>query len=137
MPSTVRLVNLAPAGAPNIAAGRDAERWRSLAMKVVAVMATMSRERSFMEHLDELRKRLIWSLCFVAVAFAACWVFADDLYEMASAPLRANPAVTLSVSRLQDILALQVKVTLGLDLRVVPVCARPGLDVHRARPVCP
>jgi len=145
MPSTVRLVNLAPAGAPNIAAGRDAERWRSLAMKVVAVMATMSREMSFMEHLDELRKRLIWSLCFVAVAFAACWVFADDLYEMASAPLRANPAVTLSVSRLQDILALQVKVTLVASIFVSSpfVLAQawmfiaPGLYAHERRYAVP
>ena len=34
------------------------------------------------------------------------------LYEIASAPIRSNPAVTLSVSRPQDIFGLHMKVTL-------------------------
>jgi Sec-independent protein secretion pathway component TatC len=39
---------------------------------------------SFIEHLEELRRRLIWSLVFVAIAFAGCWVFAGDLIDIAN-----------------------------------------------------
>jgi sec-independent protein translocase protein TatC len=67
---------------------------------------------SFIEHLEELRRRLIWSIVCVAGAFGVCWIFAGDFYDFASAPIRANPAVTLSVSRPQDIFSLNVKVTL-------------------------
>jgi sec-independent protein translocase protein TatC len=67
---------------------------------------------SFLDHLEELRRRLIWSVIAVGIAFALCWAFADNLYAIASAPLRANPEAVLSVSRPQDVFSLQVKVTL-------------------------
>ena len=40
-----------------------------------------------MEHLIELRKRLIWSCVYFAVAFAVCWYFARDIYAFLAAPL--------------------------------------------------
>ncbi len=66
----------------------------------------------FLEHLEELRRRLIWSVVFILAAFAACWVFAGELYQIASAPIRSNPAVTLSIARPQDIFSLYFKVTM-------------------------
>ena len=37
---------------------------------------------SFLDHLEELRRRILHSLIAVGVAFAACWIFADDLYNV-------------------------------------------------------
>lgn len=41
---------------------------------------------SFMEHLDELRSRIIKALMGVGVAFFACLIFANDLWRVVSAP---------------------------------------------------
>lgn len=68
--------------------------------------AAASEAMTFLDHLDELRKRIVWAVASVAVAFAACWIFAGELYDIASAPIRMNPAVTLAVVRPQDIFSL-------------------------------
>ena len=118
---------------------------RRKALEVAALLAMASREMSFLEHLEELRRRLIWSIVFVAAAFAVCWVFAGDLYDIASAPIRSNPAVTLSISRPQDIFSLYVKVTMVaaifLSAPLVLVQAwmfiSPGLHPHERRYAIP
>lgn len=43
---------------------------------------------SFLEHLDELRKRLTRSVVFVVVAFMACWFVSQDIYNFLSVPIR-------------------------------------------------
>lgn len=43
---------------------------------------------SFLEHLDELRKRLVTSFVIVIVAFALCWFVADKIYNFLSVPIR-------------------------------------------------
>jgi sec-independent protein translocase protein TatC len=120
-------------------------RLRRAALEMAALLAIASREMSFLEHLEELRRRLIWSVVFVAAAFALCWVFAGDLYDIASAPIRSNPAVTLSVSRPQDIFSLYVKVTLvasiflssPLVLAQAWLFISPGLYPHERRYAIP
>jgi sec-independent protein translocase protein TatC len=42
---------------------------------------------SFLEHLDELRSRLIRSLLFVVVAAAVCWIFSDRIYAFLAVPV--------------------------------------------------
>jgi len=42
---------------------------------------------SFLEHLEELRKRLIVSVIAVFVAFLACWNFADRIFAIIQEPL--------------------------------------------------
>src|SRR5512144_2995889 len=44
---------------------------------------------SFLDHLDELRKRLIRSALFIAVAFVICWIFSDKIYNFLQVPVRA------------------------------------------------
>jgi sec-independent protein translocase protein TatC len=101
---------------------------------------------SFVEHLEELRRRLIWSVLFIGAAFGLCWFAAGELLDLASAPIRAaNPAVTLSLSRPQDIVSLSVKVTLvaSLFLSAPFVLAQawlfiaPGLYPHERRYAVP
>lgn len=75
---------------------------------------------SFLDHLEELRKRIVWAVVSLAAAFAGCWIFAGELYELASAPIRSNPVVTLAVARPQDIFSLHMKVTLVAALFMSP-----------------
>ena len=44
---------------------------------------------SFLDHLDELRKRLIRSALFIAAAFVICWIFSDKIYNFLQVPVRA------------------------------------------------
>jgi sec-independent protein translocase protein TatC len=119
--------------------------FRTVALELVAALAAVSREMSFVEHLEELRRRLIWSIGCVAVAFGCCWIFAGDLYDIASAPIRMNPAVTLSVSRPQDIFSLYFKVTLVASIFLSSpfvigqawMFISPGLYPHERRYAIP
>ncbi|MGB7069237.1 MAG: twin-arginine translocase subunit TatC [Pyrinomonadaceae bacterium] len=43
---------------------------------------------SFLAHLDELRRRLVYSALVVAVAFIFCWKFSGTIYEFLSVPVR-------------------------------------------------
>jgi sec-independent protein translocase protein TatC len=44
-------------------------------------------QMSFLEHLDELRRRLIRSFLFVFIAASACWFFSDRIYAFLAAPV--------------------------------------------------
>jgi len=44
-------------------------------------------QMSFLEHLDELRRRLIRSFIFVFIAASACWYFSDRIYAFLAAPV--------------------------------------------------
>ena len=42
---------------------------------------------SFLEHLEELRRRIIYCLIAVAVGFFACWGYAERIYGIMQAPI--------------------------------------------------
>jgi len=42
---------------------------------------------SFLQHLEELRKRIIYCLIAVAVGFFACWAYAEKIYGFMQAPI--------------------------------------------------
>ncbi|HEX7422135.1 MAG TPA: twin-arginine translocase subunit TatC, partial [Thermoanaerobaculia bacterium] len=42
---------------------------------------------SFLEHLEELRKRLVWSFIYLGVGFALCWHYADIIFAWIQKPL--------------------------------------------------
>ena len=43
---------------------------------------------SFLEHLDELRKRLVNSVVIVVIAFMFCWFVSDRIYSFLEVPIR-------------------------------------------------
>ena len=43
----------------------------------------------FLEHLEELRRRIFYSLIAVAVGFFACWAYAEKIYDVVQAPIMA------------------------------------------------
>ena len=45
-------------------------------------------QMSFLEHLDELRRRIIRSVIFVFVAIVACWFVSDRIYNFLAVPVR-------------------------------------------------
>lgn len=47
-----------------------------------------SGQMSFLEHLDELRKRLVSSVIIIVVAFTICWFISDRIYDFLSVPIR-------------------------------------------------
>jgi sec-independent protein translocase protein TatC len=44
---------------------------------------------SFLDHLDELRTRLIRVAIFVVIAFVVCWLFSDKIYNFLQVPVQA------------------------------------------------
>jgi sec-independent protein translocase protein TatC len=45
-------------------------------------------QMSFLDHLDELRRRLMHSLLFVFVALLLCWFVSDRIYDFLAVPVR-------------------------------------------------
>jgi len=45
-------------------------------------------QMSFLEHLDELRSRIIRSLAFVFVVFIGCWFVSDHIYNFLAVPVQ-------------------------------------------------
>lgn len=45
-------------------------------------------QMSFLEHLDELRKRLVNSVIIIVLAFILCWFVAPEIFEFLSVPIR-------------------------------------------------
>src|SRR5260370_42122072 len=51
-------------------------------------------QMSFLEHLDELRTRLIRSIVFVVVAAMGCWFFSAGIYRLDRKSTRLNSSHT-------------------------------------------
>ena len=48
---------------------------------------TSSGKMSFLDHLDELRRRIIVSVASVGITFIICWVFHEVIYDFLSIPI--------------------------------------------------
>jgi sec-independent protein translocase protein TatC len=46
-----------------------------------------SGKMSFLEHLDELRRRLLHIVAYIGIGFIACWIFARHIYDFISVPI--------------------------------------------------
>src|SRR5579884_231358 len=80
---------------------------------------------SFMEHLEELRSRIIWALAGLVVAFILCISFADTLWSVVSEPavaalkhLHANPPRLAQIAPMESFMIIWFKVPLLASLFV-------------------
>ncbi len=75
---------------------------------------------SFLDHLEELRKRLMVSLIAVAVGFFACWAFAERIFGILQQPLAQflAPGDKLAYTRLTAPFFLYMKVAFFAGLFV-------------------
>lgn len=67
---------------------------------------------SFLDHLEELRKRLLYSFLAVFGGFLVCWGFADEIFEKLQLPLAQYlpPGDSLAYTRLTSPFFLYMKV---------------------------
>ena len=49
-------------------------------------------QMSFLEHLDELRRRLVRSILFVGAAFIFCWSYSGEIYDFLAVPVKRELA---------------------------------------------
>jgi sec-independent protein translocase protein TatC len=49
-------------------------------------------QMSFLEHLDELRRRLVRSIIFIFLEFIFCWTFSGDIYNFLAVPVQRELA---------------------------------------------
>jgi sec-independent protein translocase protein TatC len=94
---------------------------------------------SFLDHLDELRKRLIRSALFIAVAFVICWVLSDRIYNFLQVPVRAAMleakrayapdlgGTTQSVSELAD--GAETLFVFTTEAKIGDVLIPPGITI--------
>jgi sec-independent protein translocase protein TatC len=68
---------------------------------------------TFLDHLEELRRRLVISAVSIAVAFFACWAFAEPIFAVIQAPLTKflPPGDKLAYTRLTAPFFLYMKVS--------------------------
>jgi sec-independent protein translocase protein TatC len=67
---------------------------------------------SLMEHLEELRRRILWSILSLAIAFAPCWYFRELLVAFLSRPIhQIKPDLKLAFLGVTDPFILYFKVT--------------------------
>jgi sec-independent protein translocase protein TatC len=102
---------------------------------------------SFLDHLDELRKRLIRIIAYLFVGFFACWAFSRPIYDFLAAPLlQVLPEDSLLVyTNPTDVFLLYMKVsflasiflTLPLTLYEVWKFIAPGLYRNEKKYVIP
>jgi len=106
-----------------------------------------SGKMSFLEHLDELRKRIIWAVGAVGVGFAVTILFINDIFGFIMRPMqRLLPAgQTLIYTDPSEAFMLQIKIALiaGLILASPMVFAQvwlfiaPGLYSHEKKYAIP
>jgi sec-independent protein translocase protein TatC len=67
---------------------------------------------SLIEHLEELRKRILWSLVFVAVAFFPCWELKEKIFAFLERPIldKLPPGTKLAYTGVVDPFILYFKV---------------------------
>jgi sec-independent protein translocase protein TatC len=81
-----------------------------------------------MEHLIELRRRLIWSLAAIAVAFALCFYFSRELYNLLLWPYRLAAGIDTPIEMIytapQEFFFTEMKLALfGAVFIAFPVIA--------------
>ena len=102
---------------------------------------------SFLDHLDELRRRIIWALAAVLIGFAIACVFYQQLFDFVIGPMRAMlpKGQTLIYTEPTEALMLYVKIAIiaGILIASPGVMAQvwlfvaPGLYSHEKKMAVP
>ncbi len=97
---------------------------------------------TWVEHLEELRQRLLWSLVGLALGTALCWTFSEELLRILLRPTGGIPLHAISM--LEPFLArFRVAVTGGLVLAMPWIVYQlfrfidPALEPHERRVLVP
>jgi sec-independent protein translocase protein TatC len=94
---------------------------------------------SFLEHLDELRSRLIYIVASLVVGFVICWGFRDPIFHFLTQPLRqSHPDIKFIFTSPSEALLLKMKMAFFVGIFVSSPCilyqvwafVSPGLYRH-------
>lgn len=106
-----------------------------------------SGKMSFLEHLDELRKRLVHVVLYMSVGFLCCWPLSKPIYNFLALPITVTlpPGSKLAFTKPTDPFILYMKVaflaaiflTLPLTLYEVWKFIAPGLYRKEKRYIVP
>src|SRR5262249_19961416 len=77
---------------------------------------------SLMEHLEELRKRILWSVLAVTVAFFPCWAYYHEIYRFLVAPLK-RPIIAENLPMDFDLASLSMAEPLILYVKMAALVA--------------
>ena len=102
-------------------------------------------QMSFLDHLEELRRRIIHSLISIGVALGVCWTFADALFRTVARPIYKAGITSLIVSSPTEGFNLELKLALmaavflasPLVLGQVWLFIAPGLYKHERKYALP
>jgi len=102
---------------------------------------------SFLEHLDELRKRIVWALVGVLAGFAIAIVFINRLWDFVMGPMQRllQPGQQLVYTEPTEAIMLYVKIAViagiliasPLVMTQVWLFIAPGLYVHEKKAAIP
>src|SRR5215831_344971 len=104
----------------------------------------LSGHMSFLDHLEELRQRILRSLIAVGVAFAACFYFSDKLFHIIERPIR-QVVGALSFGAVTEPFNLLIKISFVASLFIASpfimaqiwLFIAPGLYKHERRYALP
>src|SRR5690606_27262201 len=68
--------------------GSEASSIKKMSRLLRSKSAGAEAEMGFLDHLDELRRRLVNSVIIVVIAFVGCWMVSDKIYDFLSVPIR-------------------------------------------------
>jgi sec-independent protein translocase protein TatC len=78
--------------------------------RLTAAQQDELRRMSLLEHLEELRKRIVWAVLAIAIAFIPCWAYYRKIFQFLVAPLhRIDPTMKLAYLALTDPFILYFK----------------------------
>ena len=92
---------------------------------------------SFLEHLEELRRRIIYSFLYVSAGFCVCWWFHEQIFAIMQKPIMAALANHQMEQKLvylnpTDPFNMYLKIAFLADFRGIAVRALSGVGIHRA-----
>jgi sec-independent protein translocase protein TatC len=101
-------------------------------------------QMSFLDHLEELRQRILRSLIAVGVSFAACFYFSDKLYRIIARPI-SKVVGSLSFGAVTEPFNLLIKISFVASLFIAApflmaqiwLFIAPGLYKHERRYALP
>jgi len=101
-------------------------------------------QMSFLDHLEELRQRILRMLIAIAVGFALCWTFADQLFVFVSRPV-LDAGGRLNMTKLTEGFNVEFKLSIVAAIYVMApylmsqvwLFISPGLYKHERRYALP
>jgi sec-independent protein translocase protein TatC len=75
---------------------------------------------SFLEHLDELRQRIVFAIVSLAIAFVACFTFSTEIFEFLMGPMQMAlpPGGELIATKVPEIFVLHLKMSVFVAIFV-------------------